>query len=140
MESASKLVNGEDIWLCLSCGICNALCPYGVDFLGFMQGLRKFAFMQGNFPRYEEGRVIAVENVAGAEGGEEKKKKAAFSGRLNWLLRGGGDSLKVAEKGEVYYFAGCLSYLSRIYAERENLHLEEIALSLIHISEPTRPY
>ncbi|MCW3131124.1 MAG: FAD-dependent oxidoreductase [Candidatus Methanospirare jalkutatii] len=133
MESASKLVNGEDIWLCLSCGICNALCPYGVDFLGFMQGLRKFAFMRGNFPRYEEGRVIAVENVAGAEGGEEEKK-AGFSGRLNWLLRGGGgNSLKVAEKGEVYYFAGCLSYLSRIYAERENLHLEEIARSAVRL-------
>ncbi|MCW3135563.1 MAG: FAD-dependent oxidoreductase [Canidatus Methanoxibalbensis ujae] len=135
MEQTRKLLDEDVIWLCVSCGVCNAICPYGVDFVGFMQNLRKFAFLAGNVPHYENGKVSAVEIGKGSEGKSEtaEREKRESRGehiRFKWLH---GHNAKVAEEGDVYYFAGCLSLLSSIYAEREELRLEEIARSAVRL-------
>ncbi len=121
MEDAEKLVLSEEIWMCTTCGICNAICPYGVDFLRFIQGVRSLALTKHLVPHFFEAGLLATEEVCDARD----------NNRLRWL--DGEEELKVADKGEVYYFSGCLSYLDRVYSERENLRLLEIARSAVKI-------
>jgi len=126
IEDAEKLALSEEIWMCTTCGICNAICPYGVDFLRFIQGVRSIALSKNSMPHFFEAGLLAAEEI-GAD--------ASDSDRLRWLFEGeGGEAeLKVSDKGEVYYFTGCLSYLDRVYSDRVNLRLLEIARSAVKI-------
>lgn len=121
MEAADKLVLSEEIWLCTTCGICNAICPHGVDFLRFVQGMRSLALTKNSVPHFAEGGRMATESVD------------ACDNRLRWLEGKGEEELKVADVGEVYYFAGCLSYLDRVYRDRTNLKLLEIGRNAVKI-------
>jgi len=118
LEDADKLALSEEIWSCITCGICNAICPYGVDFLRFIQGVRTLAVSRGNVPHYSERGRLAVEEISNTE-------------RLRWL--DGVEGLKVGDRGDVYYFSGCLSFLDRVYRDRANLRLLDIARSAVKI-------
>ena len=120
LEDADKLALSEEIWSCITCGICNAICPYGVDFLRFIQGVRTLAVSmgKGNVPHYSEQGRLAVEDISNKE-------------RLRWL--DGVEGLKVGDRGDVYYFSGCLSFLDRVYHDRANLRLLDIARSAVKI-------
>jgi len=120
MEDAEKLALSEEIWSCTTCGICNVICPHGVDFLRFIQGVRSVARSKNHVPHYFEAGRLATEEID--------------ADRLRWL-RGeeSNKELRVADKGEVYYFSGCLSYLDRVYKDRKNLKLLEIARSAVKI-------
>ena len=135
MEDAEKLALSDEIWLCTTCGICNAICPYGVDFLSFIQGVRSVAISKNFVPHFFEGGLLATEEVGtGADAGASDSD--SDSDRLRWLElegEGGKEELKVSDKGEVYYFSGCLSYLDSVYSDRENLRLLEIARSAVKI-------
>ncbi len=127
MEDAEKLTLSEEIWLCTTCGICNAICPYGVDFLSFIQGVRNVALSKNSVPHFFEAGLLATEEI-GADA------RDSDSDRLKWLEgEGSGKDLKVSDKGDVYYFSGCLSYLDRVYSDRKNLRLLEIARSAVKI-------
>ncbi len=117
MDDADKLASSNDIWSCITCGICNAICPYGVDFLGFIQGLRTLAVSRGNVPHYIRQK--------------QTEEIRSTTDRLSWLE--GADDLEVAEHGEVYYFCGCLAYLDRVYSDRTNLRLLDIARSAVRL-------
>jgi len=117
IEDAGKLALSEEIWMCTTCGICNAICPYGVDFLRFIQGVRNVALNKNSVPHFFDAGLLSAEKI-GAD-------------RLRWLE--GKEELKVADKGKVYYFSGCLSYLDSVYSDRENLRLLEIARSAVKI-------
>ncbi|PXF51549.1 MAG: hypothetical protein C4B55_04020 [Candidatus Methanophagaceae archaeon] len=128
-EDAEKLVLSEEIWKCTTCGVCDAVCPYEVDFLRFVQGARSLALSRGSVPHFfgSAAEVVSVEKGAGRE-----------ESRLRWLEVEGEEGseeegLKVSEKGEVYYFSGCLSYLDRVYSDRKNLRLLEIARSAVRL-------
>jgi len=118
LEDADKLALSEEIWSCITCGICNAICPYGVDFLRFIQGVRTLAVSRGNVPHYSERGRLAVEEISNTD-------------RLRWL--DGVEGLKVGDRGDVYYFSGCLSFLDRVYHDRANLRLLDIARSAVKI-------
>ncbi len=122
LEAADKLVLSEEIWSCTTCGICNAICPHGVDFLRFVQGVRSLALTKNSMPHFVEDGLLASESVDSCD-------------RLRWLEAEGEsvEGLKVADEGEVYYFAGCLSYLDRVYSDRTNLKLLEIGRSAVKI-------
>lgn len=127
MEDAEKLALSEEIWLCTTCGICNAICPYGVDFLRFIQGVRSIALSKNSVPHFFAGGLLATEEI-----------HADASDRLKWLAgegegEGSEEELKVSDKGDVYYFSGCLSYLDSVYGDRKNLKLLEIARSAVKI-------
>ncbi len=117
MEDVSRLALSEGIWSCITCGICNAVCPYGVDFLGFIQGLRVLAVSRGNVPHYAMQKQM--------------EEMISNTDRLSWLE--GAHDLEVASSGEVYYFCGCLSYLDRVYSDRRNLRLLDIARSAVRL-------
>jgi heterodisulfide reductase subunit C len=46
LGSAAELLEGADIWRCLSCGKCSYHCPAGIDFLGLIRELRQQALEQ----------------------------------------------------------------------------------------------
>ncbi len=124
MEDAEKLALSEEIWSCTTCGICNAICPYGVDFLRFIQGVRSLALSKNLVPHFFAEGLLATEEIGAAHD----------NNRLRWLEgEVGKEELKVSDKGEVYYFSGCLSYLDSVYSDRENLRLLEIARSAVKI-------
>ena len=120
LENADKIALSEEIWSCISCGICNTICPYGVDFLRFIQGVRTLAVSRdrGNVPHYSEQGRLAVAEISATE-------------RLRWL--DGVEGLKVGDKGDVYYFSGCISFLDHVYHDRTNLRLLDIARSAVRI-------
>lgn len=131
MEDAEKLALSEEIWLCTTCGICNAICPYGVDFLRFIQGVRSLALSKNSVPHFFAEGLLATEEIGtGADASDSD------ANRLKWLAgegEGSEEELKVSDKGDVYYFSGCLSYLDSVYGDRKNLKLLEIAKSAVKI-------
>ena len=42
--------DGADLWLCTTCGHCQALCPRGVDIPGVIRSLRHWAWQERNVP------------------------------------------------------------------------------------------
>ncbi|MHC1582949.1 MAG: FAD-dependent oxidoreductase [Candidatus Syntropharchaeia archaeon] len=106
------LTEDEMIWKCNTCGTCDAFCPYGVKYTEFVRGIRRMAL---NMPRFSEKGLVLVEKQKG--------------NRLGWLT----DDLRISDKGEVYYFAGCISYLEEVYKERKNLKISEIPRSAVKI-------
>ena len=96
----------KDIWSCITCEICNDMCPYEVNFSGFIQRMRGEAVEYGNMPTCSQaGAVHTMERMTGM--GQKQK-------RLAWLK----DGLKVRDKGEVFYFTGCVYQLGIIYEDR----------------------
>lgn len=106
-----SLLAEQDLWSCNTCGRCSIACPYGVDFLGFVRGVRRIALTNGWNPKFSATGLVTTYEV-----GEE----------LKW------NKLKIAEKSKVYYWVGCLPYLENVYSER-NLHLLDIARSAVYI-------
>ncbi|MDH4123952.1 MAG: heterodisulfide reductase-related iron-sulfur binding cluster [Thermoplasmata archaeon] len=115
-------VTQKNMWVCLTCEICNGMCPYKVNYSGFIQGLRTQSFSEGNLPICSQGglihtmqRVMANENLR--------------QNRLAWLT----DDLKVTkDKGEVLLFTGCAYQLGTIYSDRIG-YLKEVPRSAVKI-------
>ena len=101
-----EIKSDKDIWSCLTCEICNDMCPYEVDFSGFIQRMRGEAKESGNLPSCSQaGAVHTMERMTGM--GQKQN-------RLAWLT----DGLKVKDKGDVYYFTGCVYQLGILYNDR----------------------
>jgi Fe-S oxidoreductase/coenzyme F420-reducing hydrogenase delta subunit len=112
----------KDIWTCVTCEQCNSMCPYKVDYSGFIRDMRKEAVEFNNVPVCSQGglmqsvmRIQAVSNLR--------------QNRLGWMK----PELKIAEKGDVFYFTGCVSYYDSIFKERKNLDLAGIPRAVVKI-------
>jgi heterodisulfide reductase subunit C len=53
-----EIKSDKDIWSCLTCEICNDMCPYEVDFSGFIQRMRGEAKASGNIPVISQAGAI----------------------------------------------------------------------------------
>ena len=112
----------RDIWTCITCEQCNAMCPYKVDYSGFIRGMREEAAEFGAAPLCSQGGLIHATQRMMARG---DLKQA----RLGWVSK----DLKVAEKGDVFYFVGCLPHLDSIFYDRPGLNLQSICESAVRI-------
>ena len=117
-----NLATDQDIWACSTCQMCNSMCPYKVDYSGFIQGIRAQARSLGNFPICSQGGLIQSMMRVMANSDLEQH-------RLGWMK----DPLKIAEKGDVFYFVGCLPHFDAIFADRENLRLNEIPAASVKL-------
>lgn len=121
LEGIQGLSEEKDIWSCLTCEMCSDMCPYKVDYSKFVRGLREEALSMGAAPVCSQGGLI--QTMGRIMTAPELKQN-----RLKWL----DPDLKIAEKGDVYYFMGCLPHLDIIFEEKD-VRLLEIAKSAIRI-------
>ena len=112
----------RDIWTCITCEQCNSMCPYKVDYTGFIRGMREEAAEFGAAPLCSQGGVI--HSVQRIMAGADLKQK-----RLDWIK----EDMKVADKGDVFYFVGCLPHYDAIFYERNDLRLQDICESAVRI-------
>ena len=117
-----NLATDRDIWACATCDICNSMCPYKVDYSGFIQGMRGHAKELGNFPVCSQGGLI--QSMMREMANSELKQN-----RLGWMKGG----LKIADKGDVFFFVGCMPQFDAIFADRENLRLNEIPAAAVKL-------
>lgn len=112
----------KDIWTCITCEQCNSMCPYKVDYSGFIRGMRTEASMLDNVPVCSQGGLM--QGIMRIQANNDLKQS-----RLTWLT----PDLKVAEKGDVFYFTGCVSYFDSVFKDREDLKLSGIPRAAVKI-------
>jgi len=117
-----NVAHDKDIWTCVTCEQCNAMCPYKVDYSGFIRGMRKEASLLDNTPACSQGGIM--HSIMRIQANNDLKQD-----RLDWLT----PELKVAEKGEVLFFTGCVSYFDTILWDRPELDLLGIPRSAVKI-------
>jgi Fe-S oxidoreductase len=111
----------RDIWSCLTCGLCNDMCPYKVDFTEFIRGMRTEAVHHGASPLCSKGGLI--QTMARIMTSPE-----LVQNRLGWVT----DDLKIADKGDIYFFTGCSAHFDHIFEERD-IKTSEILKSAVKI-------
>ncbi|HJX04715.1 MAG TPA: hydrogenase iron-sulfur subunit, partial [Thermoplasmata archaeon] len=117
-----NIAKDRDIWTCTTCEQCNAMCPYKVDYSGFIRGMREEAAEFGAAPLCSQGGLIHSTQRIMA-------KSTLKQNRLGWVK----DDMKVADKGEVFYFVGCLPHYDAIFYDRQDMRLQDIATSAVRI-------
>ena len=117
-----NIATDKAIWTCTTCEQCNSMCPYKVDYSGFIRGMREEASSLGAVPLCSQGGTIhSVQRIMA----NSKLKQD----RLKWVK----EDMKIAEKGDVFYFVGCLPHYDAIFHDREGLKLNEISEAAVRI-------
>jgi heterodisulfide reductase subunit D len=93
----------HEIWACLSCGRCSNRCPVEIDFPEFLRAFRVKAREDGNLP-FESHHGI-MQAIADLQTGDVRQR------RTDWAEAG-----TFAEKGDYFYFVGCLPYFDVIFS------------------------
>jgi len=117
-----NIAKDRDIWTCTTCEQCNAMCPYKVDYSGFIRGMREEASSLGALPLCSQGGLIHAAQRMMANG-------SARQNRLGWVT----EDMKVSDKGDVFYFVGCIPHLDTIFYDRTDLNLQRICQSAVRI-------
>ncbi|HKZ47600.1 MAG TPA: (Fe-S)-binding protein [Thermoplasmata archaeon] len=115
-------VNERDLWACLTCGECQAVCPTQVPYPAFIRAKR-------------EKLRDSTERLAPCKHGGFKEilaeimaKPGLRQDRRAWI----GDGLKVAEKGDVIYFTGCMPYLDGVFSYCDSAQIGRSAIRLMN--------
>lgn len=94
-------IDGEDIWLCTTCGKCPQKCPRDVKQIESGVSLRRIATEYGVFP----GSAEPVPAISGSLAGEGNPLNEKREDRAKWTE---GLSVKTFTEGTEYlYFPGC---------------------------------
>lgn len=112
----------RDIWTCITCEQCNAMCPYKVDYSGFVRGMREEATAVGAAPLCSKGGIIHATQRIMANSDLKQN-------RLKWVK----EDMKIAEKGDVLYFVGCLPHYDAIFRDREGLNMTSICEAAVRL-------
>jgi heterodisulfide reductase subunit D len=106
---------------CLTCGACEVRCPQGVRYTEFIRGLRPELPAEARWS-CPHGAVFQETARWAADG--------AVNGRnTSWL----DDDLRVAEKGEVGLFVGCLPLFDVVFGDELGVRMVEIARSAVKL-------
>jgi len=100
-----EALGGDDVWSCLTCGLCLERCPSRVEYLDFVRGVREEAAKLGNRTRYaHDGITQSLVQIQTA--GLPQNKTA-------WAREAG----NIQNEGEYYLFVGCLPYFDTLFRE-----------------------
>ena len=99
------MVEDKEIWSCLTCKLCTELCPSFVDFLGFIEALRKEAIQRGNTGISAHGNIF--QSVRDAMIGEINQNRKRILPK----------DMKVSDSGEVLLFLGCQPYFDILFKD-----------------------
>lgn len=117
-----NIAKDRDIWTCITCEQCNSMCPYKVDYSGFIRGMREEAAEFGSAPLCSQGGLIHSAQRIMAKGDIKQN-------RLGWVK----EDMKIADKGDVFFFVGCAPHYDAIFFDREGLRLQDIPESAVRI-------
>ena len=120
--SVEKLAAERDLWACTTCGQCVAVCPYKVDYTEFIRALRAEGAMMDVTPDCSQGGLLHSMMRVMAKGGLSQD-------RLAWVK----PPLKVAEKGDIYFFTGCSRHMAQVFSGREGLDIGSVPASAVRI-------
>ena len=115
-------VSERDLWACLTCGECQAVCPTQVPYPAFIRAQR-------------EKLRPAMERAAPCKHGGFKDILAKIMAkpdlkqdRRAWI----GDGLKVADRGDVIYFTGCMPYLDGVFSYCDSARIGKAAIKIMN--------
>ncbi|TKJ19339.1 MAG: hypothetical protein CEE43_15625 [Promethearchaeota archaeon Loki_b32] len=107
-----EALKNNDIWKCLTCGLCSIYCPMtkdktGVNFTEIIKDLRsltsEYKPLQDTLINCNHERVYSSLPKLMAE------DKVEFTNKIGFLE---GTGLKTTNKGEIGYFMGCIPFLT----------------------------
>lgn len=109
------------LWACLTCRACQERCPQGVDYIGFVRGVRALVRQEGDRVPCSHGGLLQTVMRLMADPAHQPD-------RLGWLQEG----LETSTDGETLYFVGCLPYFEVVFG---NLGVPalEIARSVVRL-------
>nr|NJM04859.1 (Fe-S)-binding protein [Desulfobacula sp.] len=97
-EPEGDILQSKDIWACLSCSRCSDRCPVEIDFPEFIRSYRYKARQADNFPKLSHhGMFHTITSI---------QAKGVKQNRIEWAQKAG----KIASKGDIFYFTGCIAY------------------------------
>ncbi|MHA1915374.1 MAG: heterodisulfide reductase-related iron-sulfur binding cluster [Promethearchaeota archaeon] len=107
-----EALENNDIWKCLTCGLCSVYCPMtknevGVNFTKIIKDLRSLASEYE--PLMEGLQSCNHERVYSSLPKLMAEDKIKFTNKTGFLE---GTGLKISNSGEVGYFMGCVPFLS----------------------------
>jgi len=107
--SGGTLDGDSGIWECLTCDRCNLECPSDVHFADMVGLVRRLAFDRRDFtvPCAHGGALQSMMRLSADPGTRPD--------RLDWIP----EDARVAEKGEVLYFVGCLPHFEVFFEDLE---------------------
>lgn len=105
-RSNDEYLRDKNVWTCLSCRLCDEQCPADIDYIELTQAIRL------------EAQAIGEEAFCSHGGAAQSLMKIMTAPtlqqkRMDWVT----DDLKIAEKGEMLYFVGCLPYFDTLFSE-----------------------
>lgn len=117
---AETILADPHLWMCMTCGLCSARCPSHVDFTRFIVEMRAEAFRHGERGIYAHNGILQeVMRI---------QTLNVHQNRTRWLTA----DMEVAEKGDYFYFVGCLPFFEVIFADL-GVQALEIARSAIRL-------
>ncbi len=111
----------KGLWSCLTCYLCRQRCPVDIEYDEFIRTCRAKATAQGvTGDCAHEGTLLAISRIMA----NPKVKQ----NRLGWVPK----KAKIAKKGEILYFVGCLPYFDVVFDDIGVKNIE-IAQGMIKI-------
>lgn len=111
--SDNNLLKDKNVWTCLTCGLCDEQCPVDINYIDLTQAIRFDAQKLGEEAICSHGG--AAQSLMRIMTTPDLKQK-----RMDWI----DNTLKIAEKGEVLYFVGCLPYFDVLFSYTDVKTLE----------------
>ncbi len=100
------LLKDKNIWVCLTCKLCDERCPAGIEYIDLTLTTRLEAQKIGEEALCSHGG--AAQTLMRIMTSPQLEQK-----RMDWIDQ----SLKVAQSGEVLYFVGCLPYFDVLFSD-----------------------
>ncbi|MCG2727228.1 MAG: hydrogenase iron-sulfur subunit [Candidatus Methanoperedenaceae archaeon] len=96
----------KGLWGCLTCNTCSNRCPSGVDYTGFIRGVRAHALMMENNGNCAHGGILSsMMRILSRNSNEQNRNR--------WVT----PDLKTSNSGKLLYFSGCLPYFENLFSD-----------------------
>ncbi|MFW9896140.1 MAG: FAD-dependent oxidoreductase, partial [Candidatus Thorarchaeota archaeon] len=111
-STPEEALEKNDIWKCLTCGLCSEYCPMtkeeiGVNFTKIIKDLRSLA---SEYQPLQDGLLSCNhERVYSSLPKLMAEDKIKFTNKIGFLE---GTGLRISDKGEIGYFMGCVPFLT----------------------------
>lgn len=109
------------LWACLTCRACQERCPQGVDYIGFVRGVRAVVRQEGDRAPCSHGGLL--QTVMRLMADPQHKPD-----RLGWIT----PDLQTSTDGETLYFVGCLPYFEVVFGS-QGVPALEIARGVVRL-------